>query len=211
VNVDSRKHGSQMTPLFSITRGGAFAEWDFLRGVREEWIPHLAARNVSSASVYGTCEDILRQTRDDDSIVHEYPDPKHTTTWKGPSLDDDLVTSHGDSLKEEEGNDDDDTVYTLQPETKEENKESTTEEDDNAMDDDDDKVPSTNPTDDDGKEVPKKENTKKKGGHGFVTLVFVVFFAYGIKRVFFSSEDHRRGLGYSSVHGPSGEAVTMAV
>ena len=77
------------------TRGGAFAEWDFLRGVREGWIPTLPAQNVSSVSKFGTCEQILYETVNDKSIVHEYPDPNKVDTWKGDPLDDDLVISMG--------------------------------------------------------------------------------------------------------------------
>lgn len=192
-------------------RGGVFAEWDFLRGIREKWIPTLSARNVSSASVFGTCEEILAKTDDDESIVHEYPDPKHSTTWKGTPLDDDLVISHGDKLDKEEEGEEDETVYTLEPPalTKKETEKPNGEEDDGDENGSDEVAPSTSPTSSGKAGTTTKE---KKGGHGFVTLVFIGFFAYAIKRVFFGSEDRRRGLGYSSVHGSSsGEAVTMAV
>jgi glucan 1,3-beta-glucosidase len=50
--------------------GGAFIEWDFLRGVREGWFPKIKSPNVYSESVYGTCEEILDRTVDDRSIIH---------------------------------------------------------------------------------------------------------------------------------------------
>jgi hypothetical protein len=53
--------------------GGAFIEWDFLRGVREGWFPKMQSPNVYSESVYGTCEEILDRTVDDRSIIHPYP------------------------------------------------------------------------------------------------------------------------------------------
>ena len=34
------------------TEGGAFAEWDFLRGLRDGWIPKLPAPDVDSSDVY---------------------------------------------------------------------------------------------------------------------------------------------------------------
>ena len=93
--------------------GGAFAEWDYLRGIREGWIPTLpASPTISSESLYGSCYDILARTVDNASLVHEYPPPKpktekpQTTTtpsedddnWQGMALDDDIVLSHGQSL-----------------------------------------------------------------------------------------------------------------
>jgi glucan 1,3-beta-glucosidase len=80
--------------------GGAFAEWDFLRGVREGWIPPIAAPNVTSQSLHGTCYDILFRANDSMSIVHEFPDPEtlDPNNWQGVDIDDDVVVSHGDSL-----------------------------------------------------------------------------------------------------------------
>jgi len=80
--------------------GGAFAEWDFLRGVREGWIPHIPAPNVTSESVHGTCYDIIFRTNDTMSIIDQYPDPKalSANNWQGVAIDDDVVVSHGDSL-----------------------------------------------------------------------------------------------------------------
>jgi glucan 1,3-beta-glucosidase len=77
--------------------GGAFAEWDFLRGVTEGWIPKIPDPHVNSETVFGTCHDIVMATTDDMSIVHEFPDPKTTDTWLGPPIDDDYVVSPPDA------------------------------------------------------------------------------------------------------------------
>lgn len=93
--------------------GGAFAEWDFLRGLREGWIPSIPLNaTVASVDLYGTCEDILRRTKDDMSIVQIFPDPStlpvHETkkNWQGVVIDDDLVVSHGESLNADDEEDD---------------------------------------------------------------------------------------------------------
>ena len=82
--------------------GGAFAEWDFMRGLQEGWIPPIPKPNVSSVDLYGTCEHILLGTKDDASILAIFPDPstlpKHLNNWQGVNIDDDLVVSHGESL-----------------------------------------------------------------------------------------------------------------
>jgi glucan 1,3-beta-glucosidase len=80
--------------------GGAFAEWDFLRGVREGWIPQIPAPNVTSQSLHGTCYDILFRTDDSMDIVEEFPDPATlpANNWQGVDIDDDVVVSHGDVL-----------------------------------------------------------------------------------------------------------------
>lgn len=63
--------------------GGAFAEWDFLRGLREGWIHTLPAPEKASEDIYGACYDIIFETNDSMSIVHEFPDPKSLdpTNW----------------------------------------------------------------------------------------------------------------------------------
>jgi len=75
--------------------GGAFAEWDFMRGTREGWIPKLPSNDTDSASIFGSCEDIVAETSDSMNIVKEFPDPKQSETWPGPNIDDDFVVSHG--------------------------------------------------------------------------------------------------------------------
>jgi len=75
--------------------GGAFAEWDFLRGLKEGWMPPIPEPHVSSESLYGTCYDILNKTDDSYAIVDEYPDPRTLdwSYWQGTMYNDDLVMS----------------------------------------------------------------------------------------------------------------------
>lgn len=93
--------------------GGAFAEWDFLRGLREGWIPEIPAPSVDSQSVYGTCYDIIFRTNDTMSIVDEYPDPSTlpANNWQGVDIDDDVVVTHGESLI----HNDDGTYHHIEP------------------------------------------------------------------------------------------------
>ena len=80
--------------------GGAFAEWDFLRGVKEGWIPKLPSSPTQpSEELYGTCYDIIFRTDDSMDVIHEFPDPStiDTPSWETP-IDDDVVVSHGESL-----------------------------------------------------------------------------------------------------------------
>jgi hypothetical protein len=80
--------------------GGAFAEWDFSRGVNEGWITKLPAEDVSSERLYGTCHEIAEDTIDDMSIVHQSPDPADKRdTYEGPPIDDDYVVSHAGTSK----------------------------------------------------------------------------------------------------------------
>ena len=80
--------------------GGAFAEWDYLRGIREGWIPPIPAPTVSSQSLYGSCYEIMARTADNTSILHEFPAPHDIDPgeWLGPILDDDVIVSHGESI-----------------------------------------------------------------------------------------------------------------
>jgi glucan 1,3-beta-glucosidase len=81
--------------------GGAFAEWDFLRGVQEGWFPSIPGPNISSESIYGNCFDIMGRTNDNrTAILEEYPDPMYLLpeTDMNKIIDDDIVLSHGDSL-----------------------------------------------------------------------------------------------------------------
>ena len=78
--------------------GGAFAEWDFLRGVREGWIPTLEP-SVRAEDAFGTCESIIFKTDDSMDIVDTFPDPtKLAPDWQSVEADDDVVVSHGQSL-----------------------------------------------------------------------------------------------------------------
>lgn len=77
--------------------GGAFIEWDFLRGLKEGWMPPIPEPNVASEDVYGTCLDIYNRTKDYSyyDIVNEYPDPRTLdwNQWQGWDANDDFVMS----------------------------------------------------------------------------------------------------------------------
>ena len=93
--------------------GGAFAEWDYLRGIREGWVPK-TERGIASVDQFGSCEDIIFKTEDDVSIVHEFPDPKsfpEGVNWQGVAIDDDVVVSHGQSLIDNTITTDDDEIF----------------------------------------------------------------------------------------------------
>lgn len=80
----------------AIFRGSAFIEWDFLRGIREGWMPHLPAPNVTSEDLYGNCYEIYNRTSDDyEAIIQEYPDPRTLdwTQYQGWEATDDFVLS----------------------------------------------------------------------------------------------------------------------
>lgn len=85
----------QFTPTKPPHRGGAFAEWDFLRGLREGWMPPIPAPHISSESIYGDCYEIYNRTDDSYSIVDEYPDPRTLDwkQWQGWTNNDDFVMS----------------------------------------------------------------------------------------------------------------------
>ena len=78
--------------------GSMFSEWDFLRGVREGWVPKLAPLNETSESLYGTCFEILFRTDDDMKVIHEFPDSSVSPDHLGYQLNDDVVVSHGEIL-----------------------------------------------------------------------------------------------------------------
>jgi len=75
--------------------GGAFAEWDFIRGIREGWIPKIPRKQTDSVSIFGSCDTIVAKTSDSMSIIHQFPDPKQIETSLGSAIDDDFVVSHG--------------------------------------------------------------------------------------------------------------------
>jgi hypothetical protein len=80
--------------------GGAFAEWDFLRGVQEGWIPKIPQPHISSKDLYGSCYSIMMRTEDYMSVIDEFPKPctdKHCPPIPDPGepIDDDVVKSHG--------------------------------------------------------------------------------------------------------------------
>ncbi|GMH67493.1 hypothetical protein TrRE_jg1534 [Triparma retinervis] len=78
--------------------GGAFAEWDYLRGVEEGWMPTLRVEEKAK-NAFGRCEDIIFRTDDSMDIVHEFPPPDSVAPdWQAVEADDDVVVSHGQSL-----------------------------------------------------------------------------------------------------------------
>jgi len=91
--------------------GGAFAEWDYLRGIREGWIPKIPNSNISSEDLYGNCYSIMLRTDDDMSIVDQYPKPcnhfwcpPEDPALRGSPVTDDVVLSHGmDVFKNADG------------------------------------------------------------------------------------------------------------
>lgn len=93
--VDSGGIGSGWLFWNFKMEGGAFAEWDFLRGLREGWMPPIPEPHISSESVYGSCLDIYNKTDDSYSIVDEYPDPRTLDwkKWQGWTNNDDFVMS----------------------------------------------------------------------------------------------------------------------
>jgi glucan 1,3-beta-glucosidase len=89
------------------TEGGAFLEWDFLRAVRNGWIPSLPKESYTSTrQLYGTCYDILFQTDDEhpEQVIHPFPDPETVPfqPWSA-TVDDDIVLSHGQTLRMPDG------------------------------------------------------------------------------------------------------------
>jgi glucan 1,3-beta-glucosidase len=82
--------------------GGAFMEWDMLRGIQDGWFPNIVDdSSISSESMYGTCYDIMWRTDDNRSVIlEEYPDPMYLPPETDPMkiIDDDIVLSHGESL-----------------------------------------------------------------------------------------------------------------
>lgn len=80
--------------------GGEFAEWDYTRGVKEGWVPILE-RDESSVQRFGNCEKLILRTKEDDSIIQEYPDPSvlPPSQREDRHFDDDIVMTHGESLE----------------------------------------------------------------------------------------------------------------
>lgn len=73
--------------------GGYALEWDFLRGVKEGWIPQLPDPDVPCEAVFGNCYDILEATEDNLKAMEPFPDkPKWVDGW---FPDDDTVNYRG--------------------------------------------------------------------------------------------------------------------
>ena len=104
-----------MIILLDCERGGAFAEWDFLRGISEGWIPPIPAPHVASAELHGSCYDILFEAEDDVkeiSFFRNNKKPKVNSSnskyeytydyrWQDVIITDDIVTSHGSLLSKD--------------------------------------------------------------------------------------------------------------
>lgn len=167
------------------TEGGAFSEWNFLLGAKQGWIPNFPPDRKSSESVYGTCEEIASKTRDDDSIVHEFPDPDDLpeNAWLGEEIDDDYVLSHAEKVNGEGETvtstvimDDDDYAII---------------DDDETYDDDDD--------DEYEEEDRDSDTSTKRKSRSWFPMFVIGFFCYGIYRVFFSQQQVRFRSQYTSV------------
>jgi hypothetical protein len=174
----------------------------------------MAAPHVSLVDLYGSCEDIIFRTDDDESIVDEYPDSKTLDShknWQDDmefNIDDDLVSSHGDSLlKQKEPGATKETADARESDKPPTNENSVvvTDDDDNIITDD--RTTNAGITDKKVYESPKE--TKKKRGHPLFTLGVFALFVLAVKHVFLDAGDRRRSLGYRSVD--STEALTMAV
>jgi hypothetical protein len=162
--------------------GGAFAEWDFLRGVREGWIQTIPNASESSESLYGTCREIAEKTKDDESIINEFPDAQNPNIWIGADIDDDYVVSHAGSL-----NKDGTTIVTTDDDESQAGDvtwvESGEEFDDDDHGEDDGKRTDELPTDHDKPDADAKHKRKS-----WFPLFALCFFCYAIWRVFFKQE-----------------------
>ncbi|KAL3912866.1 MAG: hypothetical protein SGILL_006721 [Bacillariaceae sp.] len=151
--------------------GGAFAEWDFLRGVTEGWIPKLAPPHESSEAAFGDCQEIVKETTDDTSIVHQYPaDPDTSNTWPGPPIDDDYVLSVSAEKPPSKSKPKSAPSQAPKPDTK-----SQTQTDDDEVD--------VKPT-----PAPTKAAKKTSGGWHWFRWLATIFICYGIWRVFLKDE-----------------------
>ena len=70
-----------------------------MRGVREGWVPILE-RGESPVQRFGNCEALILRTKEDQSIIQEYPDPKFLPPSEREDryFDDDIVMTHGELL-----------------------------------------------------------------------------------------------------------------
>jgi hypothetical protein len=147
--------------------GGAFAEWDYLRGVTEGWIPELPPPHVASEAMFGDCQEIVKDTTNDMSIVQEYPNPESSDTWAGPPIDDDYVLS----VSGEKPRDQNKPIPTDQPASKPESKSDTE-------------------TKESGKEPtwPPGKKTKTTSGWHWFRWFSTILICYGIWHVFLKDE-----------------------
>jgi glucan 1,3-beta-glucosidase len=147
--------------------GGAFAEWDYLRGVTEGWIPELPPPHVASEAMFGDCQEIVKDTTNDMSIVQEYPNPENSDTWAGPPIDDDYVLS----VSGEKPRDQNKPIPTDQPASKPESKSDTE-------------------TKESGKEPtsPPGKKAKTTSGWHWFRWFSTILICYGIWHVFLKDE-----------------------
>ena len=171
--------------------GGAFAEWDFLRGIKEGWIPKLLPNNanVASEEIYGTCHRIAASTKDDMSIIQPYPLPDNSRSnnnnnngksssgttsehdWFDEVIDDDYVLSHAASQKSSSSSSSKGSATAT---TKAQSSSNTGGSSSSSS------GTSTNDATVDG------SNGKSRGG--LFPLTFIGFFCYGVYQVFFRQD-----------------------
>lgn len=178
---------------------GAFGEWDFLRGYKEEWVPTLPSSNESTESAYGTCREIAEKTKDDKSIIQEFPDPEtHPELWSGPVVDDDFVLSHAGSLdgddqvkkNEDMNSKSSTTTAAIKNETNKGGKSIATKASSTAENSTSTQAAATknkNSTDagnDKRSDDKRPKGKSRRGGLGWFPMFCIVFFAWGIWRVF---------------------------
>lgn len=168
---------------------GALAEWDFIRGYQEGWIPTLPSPSESSEALFGTCEQIAEKTDDDMSIINEYPNPAtHPDLWNGPPVDDDFVLSHAGSL-------DDKSSPTGKSRTS--YGKATTDKNEVAHQ-------SIQSVDDTTRGGSASNEESSREALAWFPLFCVVFFAYGIKKVFLSGGNFvQNRRQYSNLDAPT--------
>ena len=191
------------------TEGGAFAEWNFLRGIKEKWIPTLPKPSETSVSNYGTCHEIAERTIDDKSIVDEFPNPDKVdkgSLWLGDVIDDDYVVSHADSMtlsnkkgtNEKATSSSSDTSVGTKPET--------------AGDDDEVETTSASASHN-TVDSQISEDDQHSGGVAWFPLFVIGFFIYAIWRVFFRKDQLRGFVGgrgqYSTIGGSYTDTPTQ--
>ena len=173
--------------------GGAFAEWDFLRGIREGWIPKIPAPGVDSQELYGSCHDIADRTKDDMSIIHEFPDPSTlpANNWQGVEIDDDYVVSHANTVQVPGSKGQKGTVTTGETGNNKKSENGAT-------------THQSGLKSDSGKTSTEEE---KKGKGGFFPIVVICFFCWGIWHVFFKHEEVRLRSQYTPIDTPTSLSV----
>eukprot|EP00429_Kryptoperidinium_foliaceum_P046299 CAMPEP_0176126060 /NCGR_PEP_ID=MMETSP0120_2-20121206/63618_1 /TAXON_ID=160619 /ORGANISM="Kryptoperidinium foliaceum, Strain CCMP 1326" /LENGTH=597 /DNA_ID=CAMNT_0017460969 /DNA_START=36 /DNA_END=1826 /DNA_ORIENTATION=- len=166
----------------------ALGEWDFLRGLKEHWIPKLPTPNESSESIFGSCREIAKKTEDYKDVAVEFPDPETTSgLWSGPPIDDDFVLSHaGEFYVKKDGASTESKTTTVKPTTKDE-----TEFTPRAPSKEGNVAKTSKVSN--GTEDRAKAKNAEKGGPAWFPMFCVAFFAWGIWKVFL--KDGNRGVG----------------